>query len=86
MPEFIRENAMADPRMKYVPLLEEEHFESMVAVPILSRAGETIGVIVLHTEAPREFTDDTLRLLVHIASLVSGAMRTRSSTPSSDGA
>jgi GAF domain-containing protein len=73
-PEFIRENAMADPRMKYFPLLEEERFQSMVAVPILSRAGETIGVIVLHTEAPREFNEDTLKLLVHIASLVSGAI------------
>ncbi len=73
-PEFIRENAMADPRMKFVPELEEERFQSMVAVPILSRAAETIGVIVLHTEAPREFTEDTLKLLVHIASLVSGAI------------
>ncbi len=73
-PEFIRERALEDPRMKYVPLLEEERFQSMVAVPILSRAGETIGVIVLHTEAPREFGEDTLTLLVHIASLVSGAI------------
>jgi GAF domain-containing protein len=73
-PEFIREHALEDPRMKYVPLLEEERFQSMVAVPILSRAGDTIGVIVLHTEAPREFTEDTLTLLVHIASLVSGAI------------
>jgi GAF domain-containing protein len=73
-PEFIRDRAMSDPRMKYVPLLEEERFQSMAAVPILSRAGETIGVIVLHTEAPREFDEDTLKLLVHIASLVSGAI------------
>ncbi|MBV8955860.1 MAG: GAF domain-containing protein, partial [Solirubrobacterales bacterium] len=73
-PEFIRERAMDDPRMKYVPLLEEERFQSMVAVPIVARSGEAIGVIVLHTEAPREFTEDTLKLLVHIASLVSGAI------------
>jgi GAF domain-containing protein len=73
-PEFIREGAMDDPRMKFVPLLQEERFQSMVAVPILSRAEETIGVIVLHTEAPHEFTEDTLKLLVHIASLVSGAI------------
>jgi len=65
---------MDDPRMKYVPLLEEERFQSMVAVPILARSGDTLGVIVLHTEAPREFTEDTLKLLVHIASLVSGAI------------
>ncbi len=72
--EFIRDNAMADSRMKYFPLLEEERFQSMVAVPILSRAGDSIGVIVLHTEAPHEFTEETLKLLVHIASLVSGAI------------
>ncbi len=73
-PEFIRDNAMDDPRMKYVPLLEEERFQSMVAVPILSRAGATIGVIVLHTKAPHEFSEDALELLVNIASLVSGAI------------
>jgi GAF domain-containing protein len=73
-PEFIREQAMNDPRMKYIPLLQEERFQSMVAVPILSRSNDTLGVIVLHTEAPREFTEDTLKLLVHIASLVSGAI------------
>jgi GAF domain-containing protein len=73
-PEFIRERAMDDPRMKYFALLQEERFQSMVAVPILSRSNDTLGVIVLHTEAPREFTEDTLKLLVHIASLVSGAI------------
>lgn len=73
-PEFIRDHAMEDPRMKYVPLLQEERFQSMVAVPILSRSGETIGVIVLRAEAPHEFTEDTVKLLVHIASLVSGAI------------
>jgi GAF domain-containing protein len=73
-PQFIRERAMEDPRMKYVPLLQEERFQSMVAVPILARAGETIGVVVLHTQAPHEFDEDTLKLLVHIASLVSGAL------------
>ena len=73
-PEFIRERAMDDPRMKYFAVLREEHFQSMVAVPILSRAGDTIGVIVLHTQAPREFTEDALTLLERIASLVSGAI------------
>ena len=38
-PAFIRERAMDDPRMKYVPELREEDFQSMVAVPILSRLG-----------------------------------------------
>src|SRR5947209_11470101 len=73
-PEFIRDKAMQDPRMKYVPLLKEGSFQSMAAVPILSRAGETIGVIVLHTRAPHEFGEDMPNLLTHIASLVSGAI------------
>ena len=73
-PEFIRENAMADPRMKFVPELEEEDFQSMVAVPILAKSGDVIGVVVLHTEAPREFDDDVLNFLVHTASLVAGAI------------
>ena len=73
-PEFIRENAIEDPRMKYVPELEEERFQSMVAVPILSRGGGVIGVVVLHTEAPREFDDEVLNFLVHTASLVAGAI------------
>jgi GAF domain-containing protein len=71
---FIRDHAMDDPRMKYVPLLQEERFQSMAAVPILARDGNPIGVIVLHTQAPHEFDEDTLKLLEHIASLVSGAI------------
>src|SRR5918992_4114704 len=73
-PEFIRERALEDPRMKFVPELEEERFQSMVAVPVLTRDGGVIGVIVLHTEAPREFDDDVLNFLVHTASLVGGAI------------
>jgi GAF domain-containing protein len=73
-PMFVRDRAMEDPRMKYIPLLQEERFQSMVAVPIVSRSGKTIGVIVLHNQAPHEFTQDTVNLLVHIASLVSGAI------------
>ena len=89
-PEFIRENAMADPRMKFVPELEEEDFQSMVAVPILAKSGDVIGVVVLHTEAPREFDDDVLNFLVHTASLVGGAIENaqlyEETTPPSAGA
>ena len=73
-PEFIPEDAMADPRMKYVAELEEERFQSIVAVPILAKSGDVIGVVVLHTAAPREFDDDVLNFLVHTASLVAGAI------------
>jgi GAF domain-containing protein len=77
-PEFIRENAMTDPRMKYVPELEEERFQSMVAVPIPARSGESMGVVVLHTVAPREFGAGVQNVLVHTASLVAGAIENAS--------
>ena len=73
-PAFIREDALSDPRMKYVPELEEEHFQSMVAVPMPARSGEVLGVVVLHTVAPREFDEGALNFLVHTASLVAGAI------------
>ena len=73
-PAFIRDQALSDPRMKYVPEIEEEHFQSMVAVPIPARSGEVLGVVVLHTVAPREFDSGVLTFLSHTASLVAGAI------------
>ncbi len=73
-PAFIRENALADPRVKYVRELEEERFQSLLAVPIVGRSGEAIGVVLAHTEAPREFSDDEVEFLVTSASLVAGAI------------
>jgi GAF domain-containing protein len=73
-PAYIRENALLDPRTKLVPELEEERFQSMIAVPLLDRDGETIGVVALHTEAPREFGREVVDFLVHVASLVAGAV------------
>ena len=73
-PEFIRDQALSDPRMKYMPELEEERFQSMVAVPVTAKGGDVIGVIVLHTAAPREFAEEVLNFLVHTASLVGGAI------------
>jgi GAF domain-containing protein len=68
------EDAMADPRNKFVPELEEERFKSLLCVPIIGRAGEVIGVISLHTEAPREFTPAEVEVLTSSASLVAGAI------------
>ena len=73
-PAFIREAALDDPRVKYVPELEEEKFQSLVSVPILGKDRTPIGVISLHTEAPREFTEREVDLLVSTASLVGGAI------------
>ena len=73
-PAFIRENALADSRVKYIPELEEERFQSLVSVPILGKDRALIGVITMHTEAPREFAVDEVEFLVSSASLVAGAI------------
>jgi GAF domain-containing protein len=73
-PAFIRDNALADPRVKYVPELEEERYQSLLAMPIVGRGGNAIGAITAHTEAPREFTDDEVEFLVTSASLVASAI------------
>jgi hypothetical protein len=77
-PAFIRDGAIDDPRTIYVPELEEERFQSMVAVPIPSRAEESIGAIVLHTVAPREFDEGILNVLSRAASLLAGAIENAS--------
>jgi GAF domain-containing protein len=71
---LIPHGALEDPRMKYFPELEEERWQSMAAVPVPARSGEVIGVVVLHTAAPREFTEDDVELLTHTATLVGGAI------------
>ena len=73
-PAFVRENALADPRTKYIPEIEEERFQSLLSVPILTRDGTSIGAITVHTEAPREFTEAEVEILSSTASLVAGAI------------
>jgi GAF domain-containing protein len=65
---------LSDPRTKFVPELEEEKFQSLLSVPIIARDGSVIGVISLHTEAPREFTPAEIEILTSSASLVAGAI------------
>jgi len=73
-PAFIRENALEDPRMKYVPELQEERFQSIAAIPVPERSGEVTAVVTLHTVAPREFDEGVITFLAHTASLMAGAI------------
>jgi GAF domain-containing protein len=68
------QNAVDDPRNKFVPELEEEKFQSLLSVPVSGRAGDVIGAITMHTEAPREFSAKEVELLTSTASLVAGAI------------
>ncbi len=73
-PAFIREDALSDPRFKYVAELGEEKFQSLLSAPIVGRDGAGIGAVSLHTEAPREFTEAEVDFLVSSASLMAGAI------------
>jgi len=71
---FIKERALEDPRVKYFPEFDEERYQSLVSVPVFGRAGEVMGVISLHAEAPHEFAQDDLDFLEHTARLLAGAI------------
>ena len=73
-PVFIAENALQDPRVKYFPEFEEEQYQSIVSVPLIAPDGELIGVIALHAEAPRVFTEEDAAFVIHSASLVASAI------------
>ena len=73
-PVFIAENALQDPRVKYFPEFEEEKYQSIVSVPLIAPDSELIGVIALHAEAPRVFTEEDAAFVIHSASLVASAI------------
>ncbi len=69
-PVMIAEQAHLDPRFKDFPNLPEDEYESILAVPIVTRAGELEGALNVRTRAPRAFTDAEIELLVAIAAQV----------------
>ncbi|MDP9256394.1 MAG: GAF domain-containing protein, partial [Actinomycetota bacterium] len=73
-PVFIPEKALADPRIKYFPELEEEKYQSLVSVPLIAKGQRVIGVIALHAQAPRVFSSQDAAFLLHVASLVAYAI------------
>ncbi len=73
-PVFIPEDALSDPRIKYFPELDEDKYQSLVSVPLIGKAGDAIGVIALHAEAPRVFTAEDASFVIHSASLVASAI------------
>lgn len=73
-PGIIAEDALADPRFKLVPELNDSRFQSVLTVPIVGREDRLVGVITLHTVAPHEFSEDDVRTAETVASLVAGAV------------
>ncbi len=65
---------MQDPRFLYFPEIEEEKFNSMLSVPILSDS-PPVGVINVHSVERRVFSPEEVSVLETIASQVTGCLR-----------
>jgi GAF domain-containing protein len=73
-PVILKEDAMNDPRFRYIPELEEDKFQSLMTVPIVTKDRHLIGVISMHTVAPAIFTEEQQRFVSNTAALVAGAI------------
>jgi two-component system NarL family sensor kinase len=73
-PAIIAEHKRSDPRYKYFSILEGERYTSMLSVPLISRTDRLVGVVNLHTQERRDFGQDDVGLLRHVASLLAAAI------------
>jgi len=67
-----------DPRYLYIPELRGEDFTSMASVPMITRPGDLVGVLNVHTRDRREFTQADVELLRTVAGLMAGAIENAS--------
>jgi GAF domain-containing protein len=73
-PVFIAEDALADPRMRVFEEFEEDKYQSLVSLPLVTRSGDVLGVIAAHGEAPRSFSPEDQRFLLSSAALATSAI------------
>src|SRR5919205_3064572 len=69
-PVMIESDAHLDPRFKNFPNLPEDEYQSILAVPIVTRDGTLEGAMNVRTREPRAFTSDEVDLLLAIAAQV----------------
>ena len=69
-PVMIPAQAHLDPRFKLFPNLPEDEYESILAVPILTRDGALEGALNVRTREQRVFSEDEVELLLAIAAQV----------------
>src|SRR3982751_4870559 len=62
--------AHLDPRFKQFPNLQEDEYESILAVPILVRGEVLEGALNVRTREPRDYRQDEVELLQAIADQV----------------
>ncbi len=73
-PVFLEKEALEDPRFYYFPELEEEKFQSIMTVPIITKNRHLIGVITVQAVAPHDFTDQHRTFISNTAALVASAI------------
>jgi uroporphyrinogen-III synthase len=66
-------HASRDARFKYLPETKESTFQSLLAVPLISR-GHVIGAINVQTREGREYSSDETELLSIIADVAAGEL------------
>jgi signal transduction protein with GAF and PtsI domain len=69
-PIMIPAQAHLDPRFKAFSNLQEDEYESILAVPIVARGDKLEGALNVRTRAPREFSAAEIDLLLAIAAQV----------------
>jgi two-component sensor histidine kinase/putative methionine-R-sulfoxide reductase with GAF domain len=69
-PVMLEAEAHLDPRFKNFPNLPEDEYQSILAVPILTRDGTLEGALNVRTREPRSFSADEVDLLLAIAAQV----------------
>jgi two-component sensor histidine kinase/putative methionine-R-sulfoxide reductase with GAF domain len=69
-PVMLESQAHLDPRFKNFPNLPEDEYESILAVPILTRDGTLEGALNVRTSEPRSFSAGEVELLLAIAAQV----------------
>ena len=66
-------HASRDPHFKYLPETKESMFQSLLAVPLISR-GNVIGASNVQTREGREYSEDEIELLSIIADVAAGEL------------
>ncbi|HET7647307.1 MAG TPA: GAF domain-containing protein [Gaiellaceae bacterium] len=69
-PVMLESAAHLDPRFKNFPNLSEDEYQSILAVPILTRDGTLEGALNVRTRDPRTFSEAEVELLLAIAAQV----------------
>jgi two-component sensor histidine kinase/putative methionine-R-sulfoxide reductase with GAF domain len=70
VPVMLESQAHLDPRFKNFPNLPEDEYESILAVPIVTRDGTLEGALNVRTREARSFGEDEVELLLAIAAQV----------------